>query len=124
LAAVVAPTVVVGPAGVLRADGGDGGRGENTNFLNSIGGNGGGGSGGYLLVFALTIDLTQAGDAALSAVGGLGAENWEGEPAGAGGNGGPGVIQLHTPGAAGVLLPAGQDLADVSRPDAWSLLPF
>ena len=117
---------VLGPAGHVRADGGDGGRGENILFLDSIGGNGGGGSGGFLVIQALTIDLRTAGDNALTALGGLGATdlpNWSaGE--GDGGNGGPGVIQLHTPGARNVLLPPGKELSDLSSPDAHSLLPF
>ena len=112
----------VGALGQIKADGGQGARGENTLFLNSIGGNGGGGSGGYLVLQALTIDLSEASDSALRAVGGLGGVDAGGTLDGDGGNGGPGVIQLHTPGGAGIVLPAGQTLADVSRPDAWSLL--
>jgi len=40
-----------------------------------------------------------------------------GHVTGAGGDGGPGIVQLHTPtGAAGVLLPAGTALPDVCKP--------
>lgn len=114
--------LAIGPFGQVLADGGDGARGENVLFLDSIGGNGGGGSGGYVVVRANAIDLSLVSGIAFSAVGGQGPDNRSSSTDGSGGNGGPGVIQLHTPDAAGIQLPPGADLADISRPDAWSLL--
>ena len=41
-----------------------------------------------------------------------------------GGNGGPGVIQLHVPFRRGeILLPAGNELEQLTAPDAHVLLP-
>ncbi len=120
--------LVLGEHGYIFSDGGFGGQGENTLWLNSIGGDGGGGSGGYLVLQAFQIDLRQASANSITALGGPGAidlDSYGGiPPISAGGNGGPGVIQLHTPSGAGVLLPPGVDLAELTSPDAHSLLPI
>lgn len=125
LAFVFAESITLGPFGRIVADGGMGAKGENTLWLNSIGGNGGGGSGGYLVLEAFEIDLRQASDDAITALGGLGATYFSGyeTPWSHGGNGGPGVIQLHTPHANRILLPAGKSLEALTSPDAHSLLP-
>jgi hypothetical protein len=128
LAVIKARRIVVGAAGRIVADGGDGGGGENTIFFDRIGGGSGAGSGGWLVLQALEIDLSAAQEDALSALGGrggVGANNVL-DAIGAGGNGGPGVIQLHTPDgtASGVLLPAGRTVGDLTTPGAYVLLPL
>jgi len=115
-------TFVLGATGRVRVDGGHGGRGENVLFFDAIGGNGGGGSGGFLVINAFTIDLRAASDDAITALGGRGAVTSFLPTPGDGGNGGPGVLQLHTPHANRVFLPAGKTLADLTSPDAHSLL--
>lgn len=116
--------VRIGPGGAIHADGGDGGRGELQTAFSVAGGGSGGGSGGYLVIQGRNIDLSQAGPDCLSAVGGRGGEGVSGAGStSAGGDGGAGVVQLHTFGPAGVLLPAGTSLADLSVPDAHLLLP-
>ena len=121
LGIVFARIIIVGSNGLILCNGGQGALGENTSFLDSIGGNGGGGSGGTIVLRALVIDLSQASDDALSAIGGLGGVNLSGILESNGGNGGPGVIQLHTPEAHGIHLPPGKRLSDLSKPDAYSL---
>ena len=116
LGIVIAETIVAGPFGEIRSNGGAGALGQNGLFVDGVGGDGGGGSGGYLVLAASTIDLSPALGVPLSAVGGPGGVV---RPEG---HGGPGVIQLHTPDATGVRLPVGRELAELSRPDAWSLL--
>ncbi len=115
-----------GQNGRVIANGGRGARGENTNFLDHIGGSGGGGSGGYLVLQGITIDLTAASDQAVMALGGAGGDAHFQPGAGpisGGGHGGPGVIQLHTPGSgAGVLLPPGKTVEDLTTPTAHLLL--
>lgn len=119
------PLFVLGSAGAVRSDGGDGALGENTFFLNHIGGSSGGGSGGYLVVAAQRIDLSRAGARSLSALGGLGADPPEPGPVAHGGDGGPGVIQLHVPPGPGhLLLPSGASLGELSAPKAHVLLPL
>ncbi len=123
LGIVISPRISVGPAGLVRADGGRGGAGENTNLFNHTGGGSGGGSGGMLVFQARVIDLSAAGSDALSALGGRGGAGADGQfgVRGAGGNGGPGLIQLHVP-SAGLRLPAGVGLEALSSPDALVLL--
>ena len=92
-----------------------------------VGGGSGGGSGGWIVLEALEIDLSQAGAAAITALGGRGGpgRNNAHDVVGAGGNGGPGVVQLHTPSgtAAELLLPAASDVGDLTSPDGVVLLP-
>jgi len=124
---LLARRIEVGPEGRIRADGGHGGGGENTVFFNRVGGGSGGGSGGWIVLEALEIDLSQAGAAAITALGGRGGpgRNNAHDVVGAGGNGGPGVVQLHTPSgtAAELLLPAASDVGDLTSPDGVVLLP-
>ncbi|MEM6672033.1 MAG: hypothetical protein AAF726_04275 [Planctomycetota bacterium] len=120
--------ITIGPEGHLIANGGDGGGGENVFFFDRVGGGSGGGSGGWIVMEALRIDLSAAGDDAISALGGRGGvgRGDAHDVVGAGGNGGPGVIQLHTPSGseAEVLLPSGKALEDLSAPDGIVLLPI
>ena len=128
LGLVQAGQVVLGAEGRIRVDGGAGGGGENTLFFDRVGGGSGGGSGGMLVLQAQSFDLTQAANASITALGGLGGvgrlEAYLAD--GAGGQGGPGLIQLHTPdGKSGaILLPAGRTLAHLTSPNAIVLLPI
>jgi hypothetical protein len=116
------PLGVAGPGAGVRVAGGRGAWGENTLFNDHVGGGSGGGSGGHLILAAPTVDLSGAGSNALHARGGLGGEGKSGiDSINAGGDGGPGLIQVH---AQTLLLPAGQTLGDVSSPDALALVPF
>jgi len=125
LGILVASRIVLGVQGKIRCDGGAGGGGENTLFLNRVGGGSGGGSGGYLLLQARSVDLSQAQDNALTALGGRGGVGKDNQFAGinSGGNGGPGVISIHLPALTMPALPAGKTLADISAPTAFVLLP-
>ncbi|MEM9381498.1 MAG: hypothetical protein AAGB93_16205 [Planctomycetota bacterium] len=120
--------IAIGAQGHLIADGGSGGGGENVIFFDRVGGGSGGGSGGWVVLEALQIDLSAAGDDAISALGGRGGVGREDahDVVGAGGNGGPGVIQLHTPSGSDdeILLPAGKTVGDLSAPDGIVLLPI
>ena len=119
--------IVFGELGQILCQGGAGATGENTSFLDHVGGGGGGGSGGHVILeTASSIDFTdgdpntvlygenpflmdddlpyQGGRARILANGGEGAtigDNDDGNGAsdtlGYGGDGGPGVIQLHVP---------------------------
>jgi len=93
---------VTGVQGSITANGGDGGRGQlvifGMQFFVPCGGGGGGGSGGHIVLESNTgIDLG-AGAEALQARGGAGGDPTQGDYVGRGGEGGPGIIQLHTPG--------------------------
>ncbi len=125
LGIVAALRISVGAQGKIRCNGGHGGGGENTNFLDRIGGGSGGGSGGYLILQAGIVDLSAAGDRALTALGGRGGEGKDNafNAINAGGNGGPGVITIQIPPHTNPLLPAGKSLADMSAPVAQILLP-
>lgn len=128
LGLVHARRITLGAGGRILANGGDGGHGEHNLFFNAVGGGSGAGSGGWLVLQALDFDLTLAGVDALSALGGRGGagRNMAPDVEGAGGNGGPGVIQLHTPDgtAAAIRLPAGRSLDDLTAPHAHVLLPI
>lgn len=124
LAVVLTPTLTVGASGRLAADGGDGATGENQLGFDHIAGSSGGGSGGMWVLQAGTIDLSRAGNDAITAVGGAGGIGSQGVvDYSFGGNGGPGLIQLHVRHAGHVLLPAGAELADLTAPDAHVLQP-
>ncbi len=69
LGILISSYIGIGPTGHIRADGGNGGAGENTFFFNRVGGGSGGGSGGSIVLQAHTIDLSQASDGALTALG-------------------------------------------------------
>jgi len=122
-----ARTFVIGPEGRIVADGGDGGGGENTFFFDRIGGGSGGGSGGWIVVDALLIDLRQARPDAFSALGGRGGvgANDQHDVEGAGGNGGPGVIQFSTQSGleAEILRTPGVTVDDVCSPRPHVVLP-
>ena len=93
-------------------------------FFDSIGGGSGGGSGGMLVLQAGLIDLSLAAPDCFSAVGGAGGMgSGPGSAVGAGGAGGPGLVQLHLQNPANLILPVGASLADLSRPDAHVLEP-
>ena len=89
--------------GTISANGGDGARGQrilfNNNFFFLSGAGGGGGSGGHIVLESSTsIDLG-TGAEVLEARGGTGGPRagTSGIVYGKGGDGGPGVIQLHAP---------------------------
>ena len=123
LGIIEARFITLGARGLVVCNGGQGGPGESTIGSNTVGGSSGGGSGGYLLMQAQRIDLRQAREHALSAIGGHGGwGNYYG--LNAGGNGGPGVIALHVSDpATNLLLPAGQTVENVTSPPAHVLLP-
>ena len=127
LGSILAGRVVIEGEGQILANGGSGGGGENTVFFDRVGGGSGGGSGGMLLIHARLFDFRDASANALQAVGGRGGQGADNDfdVTGAGGDGGPGLIQLHTHGgsSASILLPLGLSLEDVSLPDAHVLLP-
>jgi hypothetical protein len=81
-----------------------------------------------LILQADRVDLSSAGADALRAIGGIGGED-DGDaylPASlsGGGNGGPGLIQIHVRNAAqDLLLPPGMGLDALSAPDAHVCLP-
>jgi hypothetical protein len=116
---------VIGPAGLICANGGNGGGGENTNFFNRVGGGSGGGSGGYLVLQAAVMDQSQAAPQAISALGGRGGvgRNDQHDTINAGGNGGPGIIQIHVPASQQPLLNT-NPLLLVASPPAIELLPI
>ena len=102
--------IVIAPSALVRGRGGKGAIGENTAFHDHVGGSGGSGSGGHLVLeSAREIDFTDGDpDApsrfALEARGGptiVGEKDSENGPVPCGishgGQGGPGVIQLHVP---------------------------
>ena len=118
---MITPELVVGPGGSLRADGGRGAEGETLQGFDHVACSpSGGGSGGMWVVQALRIDLSSASPDALTARGGVGFACNQ-----AGGDGGPGLIQLHVPEpSADVILAPGVSLDDLSAPNAHVLLPF
>ncbi len=121
----VTPVITVGSLGELRVDGGDGATGENVIAFDHIAGSSGGGSGGMMILQAELIDLSQASADALTAIGG---EGGIGSTSGIlglskGGNGGPGLVQLHTRNPANVLLRVGSTLDDLTAPNGHVLLP-
>ncbi|MEW6073920.1 MAG: hypothetical protein AB1726_15170 [Planctomycetota bacterium] len=100
--------IVFGNAGALLCAGGLGATGENVLYFDHIGGSGGSGSGGHVVLqTASYIDFTDGNPGAtvrtwISAAGGpevIGNTNYLGDDpeASHGGEGGPGVIQLHVP---------------------------
>ena len=106
-----AGTFTLNATGVLRARGGAGGDGESTvnNPANRVGGGGGGGSGGMIVIEALTtpplpapqspitIATGTANNERLRVKGGAGGLGGGAAPGNAGGAGGDGVLQIHTP---------------------------
>ena len=134
LVLIIARNFRLGPNGRLSANGGNGGAGENVIFFDRVGGGSGGGSGGWIILESGDIDLSNASDASITAIGGRGGAGrndafpggFAGDDIpGAGGNGGPGVIQLHVPSGleAEIALPPGKNLNDLTLPDAHVLLP-
>jgi len=128
LGLILTRAIRVGPVGRLQANGGAGGGGENTSFFDRVGGGSGGGSGGMLVIEAQVFDFTQAADGVITAKGGRGGvgRHDHHDVVGAGGNGGPGIIQLHTQDGTetSIMLPTGKALGDLTAPDAHVLLPI
>ncbi len=127
LVTLLSARIGVGATGAIRVDGGIGNTGENVLGFGHIAGSSGGGSGGMLILQADLVDLSSAGADAMSAIGGIGGEDdgdaYPGSLSG-GGNGGPGLIQVHVQSSAqDLLLPAGMGLSDLSAPDAHVCLP-
>ncbi len=120
---LVARSISLGAAGSIRTNGGAGAFGENVIFFDHIGGESGGGSGGYLVMQAEAIDLTLASAGSITALGGHGAKLPPNLGAGGGGNGGPGVIQLHVADPSQLLLPTGTTLDQLTSPRAHVLQP-
>ena len=124
LVGLIAPRISMGQEGRLLLDGGDGATGENVLGFDHIGGSSGGGSGGMAVIEAsVLLDLSQASDNAMSAIGGIGGIGKGPEVWSQGGNGGPGLLQVHLSSTANLLLPTGKNLADLTQPDAHVLLP-
>jgi len=148
-------TIRFGQDGLVSARGGHGGGGESTNFVNRVGAAGGGGSGGHVILQAgMGLDLS-ASDRLAPAIlatggqGGAGANDLHGagvngetaasddacpDPdngcfgphTGTGGDGGPGVIQLHVRGGSqNILLPNGTPIGFLVEPYPWlDMIPF
>jgi hypothetical protein len=116
------------PGGLVLSNGGTGGGGENTKFFDRIGGGSGGGSGGQIILQALLFEFSAADANAIRAVGGaggVGANNSDSALVGCGGDGGPGVVQIHTKDGteSTILMPPGMTLGDLTIPNAHVLLP-
>lgn len=133
--------IVFGAAGRITCNGGRGASGENTNFLDRVGGGGGGGSGGHVILQAGDkinfLAVPAANQDSISARGGkygLGdgafpPGNTEQDATNAGGQGGAGIIQLHTLSGSVGTNPALNDilvngtLAARTAPDPFVLVP-
>jgi len=141
--------IIFEPGGRILANGGVGATGENVNGYDHIGGSSAGGSGGHVILeSASQIDFTDGTTnqvveqfiQAYGAEGGIGQVASNPDSASKGGNGGPGVIQLHVPDAnpATAVGPdpsdpiliqtldgggAPAELDDVTRPPAQVLVP-
>ena len=146
--------IVIGPKGDIRSHGGPrGATGENTSFLDHVGGTGGSGSGGHVILESATeIDLTdgdpdlvrppewistRGGPRVLGPIqDGGGGMNQQGVSHG--GQGGPGVVQLHVPdittppsadpATSNIILPLDvlldpEPLSKISAPTALALVP-
>ena len=88
--------------GRISANGGNGARGQlvmfGMQYFVKSGGGGGGGSGGHIVLESETeIDLGASAEV-LQARGGAGGDATQADNVGRGGEGGPGIIQLHAPG--------------------------
>lgn len=126
LGVIIAVKIAIGAGGRIRCNGGHGGGGENTNGFDRIGGGSGGGSGGMVIVEARIVDLSHASANCITALGGRGGAGANDffDAISAGGNGGPGIIQIHVPhGAASIQLPPGMTLDQLTAPAAHVLLP-
>ncbi len=122
--------IVLGPNGRIASDGGAGGSSEpvqsDISNHDRLGGGGGGGSGGMIVLQARRVDLRQASANTITALGGRGgrgALNAYGATC-AGGNGGPGLIQIHVPNElTNLVLPQGMTLAQITAPTAFVCAP-
>lgn len=115
-----------GVQGYVLANGGDGGEGQrvffNNNFFTPSGAGGGGGSGGHVVVESLTGIHLGSTQEAIQARGGSGGPATDTTGVGAGGEGGPGIVQLHAPGGlAGIA--SGVPLDEAVVPAAKILIP-
>ncbi len=133
-----AGTFTLNATGVLRARGGNGGDGESTvnNPANRVGGGGGGGSGGMIVIEALTpppppaaagtppitIATGAVNNERLRVKGGAGGLGGGAAPGNAGGAGGDGVLQIHTPTVNGSGAPTVVSLP-VAGPQTVTALP-
>jgi hypothetical protein len=119
--------VTFGPNGRLRAEGGTGARGQliqyGSNFFEKSGAGGGGGSGGHVIIeTAKSIDLGTATEV-ISARGGNGGAGSPGAAnnnnAARGGEGGPGLVQLHAAGT--ITFATEMQLHVVPIPVGWEV---
>lgn len=116
-----------GVQGRIHANGGRGARGQLVQYLGNFfvpsGSGGGGGSGGHVVIQSLRlIDLGfEAG--AVEARGGAGGPATEASGTGRGGDGGPGIVQLHVPGGRARIRSA-LPLDEMAVPAPKVLLPF
>ena len=134
--------IVFADGGRILVGGGDGATGENVLGFDHIAGSSGGGSGGHVILESATqVDFTDGGSSQvpqefIQTYGGFGGIphtstlQWSG-----GGNGGPGVIQIHVPDANpstsigfsltdnDIVLPILSNLGDLTRPTAEVLIP-
>lgn len=117
---------MTGAQGSIRANGGDGARGQLVlflgNFFTPSGAGGGGGSGGHIVIESKDSIRLGSNAEALQARGGAGGQQTQSGGIGAGGDGGPGVIQLHAPGGLQNIT-AGIPLNAASVPAPKILLP-
>ncbi|TAJ17997.1 MAG: hypothetical protein EPO68_08480 [Planctomycetota bacterium] len=125
-----AQTVRIGLTGRIVANGGSGASGENTLALNHVGAGSGGGSGGMIVIQANALDLSQAAPGVFEARGGKGGAGLTSNPTsvGSGGDGGPGLVQVHAVNGASVAYPPAYAspiaaLQALSVPPAHLLLP-
>lgn len=136
--------IIFRPGGRIISNGGGGGQGESAAGAFHLAGSSAGGSGGHVILQSATqIDFTDGGTATaaeefVQARGGLGGidDGTQYLPASlsGGGNGGPGVIQLHVPDpnpatavgttpTSSIRLLAADDLDEVTRPTGKVLIP-
>jgi hypothetical protein len=110
----------------MFANGGNGAKGQAFSANLNLGGSGGGGSGGWIQLEAGgQIDLRLLGFEAIEARGGLGAIGGGDDPEiGRGGDGSPGVVQVHVADpSADLLLPFGAKIGSRCDPNPWTLAP-
>lgn len=120
-------TITFGPSGKLQANGGNGARGQtilfNGNFFVLSGGAGGGGSGGHVILETADQINLGTGLDVIEARGGMGGPETQNNGVGAGGSGGPGLIQLHVPDPDTDIVLGGQMLFEAVAPLPLTLVP-
>jgi hypothetical protein len=136
--------IIFRPGGRILCGGGDGGQGESAAGAFHLAGSSAGGSGGHVILQSATqIDFTNGGTTLVAeefvqARGGIGGidDGTQYLPAklSGGGNGGPGVVQLHVPDpnpetavgtdpTSSIRLVQADDLPEVTRPTGQILIP-